>query len=121
MTALRAYLVRVIDGDTCELRADLHSSPLLGIRTEWRLIARLARIQAWEKTEPGGAEAKAALEALLSAPAYLLVDVVTRDKYGKRYDCEVIAGGVNVSDAMVAGGHAAYWSGRGPKPTRSVA
>jgi endonuclease YncB( thermonuclease family) len=120
VTALRAYLVRVIDGDTAEVRADLFSAPLLGMRTEWRIVARLARIQAWEASEPGGTEAKAALDALLKAPAYLLVDVVKPDKYGKRFDCEIVAGGVNASDAMVAGGHAAYWTGRGPKPLRSV-
>lgn len=95
-------LLRVIDGDTVELEADL------GFRLAYKDCFRLARINAPERYKPGGAEAKAHLERLLSGGISRL-QTIKKDKYG-RWLAEVhvpVDGGVlNVSDAMHRDGHA---------------
>ena len=112
-----AELVGVVDGDTIDVKLDLgfamHMDPF---RT------RLARINAFEMKSPGGPEAKAALQGLLAGKV-LVVSPLARwkDKYG-RFLCEVEAfvpdpsgkdadpsGPVNLSDWMVAEGHAVWF------------
>jgi micrococcal nuclease len=108
MYEYRARIVRVIDGDTVEAEIDL------GFHVRFTVTLRLAGINAPETkgTErPRGLAATRYLERLLNewtgASRELLVrthkDVT--EKYG-RYLAELIAGEVNLNQALVAAGHA---------------
>jgi micrococcal nuclease len=84
----RASLVRVIDGDTVELKVDL------GFRVYSQETFRLARINTPERGQPGYMEASQRLEHLLTNDVDYL-DITTRkgdkqDKYG-RYLVEITA------------------------------
>jgi endonuclease YncB( thermonuclease family) len=106
--AYPAEIVSVYDGDT------VHANIIVGLGialTGQNLEGercRLAGINAPELHATGGAEAKAALEALI--PAGVVVTVETprdkRDNYGRPLVTIIRADGVNVNDAMVAAGHA---------------
>jgi endonuclease YncB( thermonuclease family) len=118
MHEYEAVVVRVIDGDTLELNVDL------GFKT-WRIGSfRLAGINAREKSQPGGAEAKAHLVQLLPAGKKLLISSIKVDKYGDRYDCwasfalEEPPGQVqrvSLQSYLVANQWAAWWDGSGER------
>jgi micrococcal nuclease len=91
-------VVRVVDGDTCDLVVDLGFS----VKTQQRF--RLARINTPERGQPGYAEATAELQRLLAGRG-LTIEVRGQDKYG-RWLVEIFAGGANVNDAMLAAGMA---------------
>ncbi len=95
MFTYSATVYRVVDGDTVDLTVDLGFS----VHTKQRF--RLQRINAPEKNAPGAAEATAALQGLLPVGAAVSEVVSRKDKYG-RYLAEITAGGVNVSDALLA-------------------
>lgn len=98
-----AKLIRVIDGDTLVLDLDL------GFYS-WRVgqSYRLLRIDAPELPTPEGKAAKAALEAVLLGKA-MTVRTYKADSFG-RFLAEVLADHTNVSDWLVANGHAKYRS-----------
>jgi endonuclease YncB( thermonuclease family) len=108
----RAQVERVIDGDTIVLAVDL------GFGTWLRAQSfRLLGINAREKNDPGGAEARAHLIALLPPGTALTITSVKADKYGGRYDAHVILpNGTNLSDVLVQTEWAAAWSGAGARP-----
>jgi len=119
----KAELIRVIDGDTVELRVDL------GFRTSYTGPFRLARINAPKlgDADGRGVDAAVALSGLLTSELFSSGTGVSKHiwirshKRGKfRYLAEIyvaIDGGIRfVSDVMVSLGHAKYWSGYGPKP-----
>lgn len=99
----RVTLVRVVDGDTVILDLDL------GFKL-WRQgeSYRLARIDAPEMSAAEGPVAKRALEQCLASKA-LTATTSKADKYG-RWLVELFADSINVNDAMVANGQAAYRS-----------
>lgn len=100
-------LVRVIDGDTIEVDCE-------GDRERVRLL----RIDTPERGEPGFAQARDALEALIGAgPVELEFEIpgeIARDKY-ERLLAYVRVGGENLNVAMVAEGWSPFWTnfGRG--------
>jgi micrococcal nuclease len=102
MYEYRARLVRLRDADTCILDLDLgfHS---------WRLDQpyRLLRINAPELSTPEGKAAKAALEDYLTTKVVLVARTQKTDNFG-RFLAELTADGENVSDWLVANGHAKY-------------
>ena len=91
-TVYRGVCYEVVDGDTLKVRGGESVTTL-----------RLARVNAPEINEPGGAEAKRHLEALVLGKT---VDytVSARDVYG-RFVAEVWVNGVNVNDRMRQAGY----------------
>jgi micrococcal nuclease len=97
-----ARLVRVVDADTLVLDLDLGFY-------QWRLNRsyRLARINAPELATPEGVLAKAALVDRLSDTDHYLVATQKADSFD-RWIVELYADGANLSDWLVANGHAVY-------------
>ena len=101
-----ARLVRVIDGDTVVLDLDLGFY-------QWRLgrSYRLARIDAPELNTELGKVARAAVDAFLVGESLLVKSLLAQtskaDNFG-RFIVELLADGENVSDWLVANGHAIY-------------
>ena len=91
--ALPAWLVRVVDGDTLEIRYGRE-----------RETVRIFGIDAPEQGQPGGFQAKLALAALVGV-APLDIVPVDRDRYG-RLVARVEAGSRDIGLAMVRSGHA---------------
>lgn len=114
-------IIRVVDGDT--LDAQVSRDLGFGGRAVLPVRLRLARINAPSMSVPAGLDARGYLVSLL--PTTVAVDITTTKpyKYGG-VDGEVgewvaeitLPDGRNVSDVMVAAGHAAPWNGQGPKP-----
>lgn len=107
MYEYRARITRVIDGDTVEAEIDL------GFHVTLSVTLRLAGINAPETRgadRPRGLAATRFLEALLDdlAGDTRVLTVRTRkdvtEKYG-RYLADLIAGEVNLNQALVAAGH----------------
>ena len=96
-----AILVRVVDGDTALLIADLGFGLHLDVR------GRLARINAPEMRTPDGPAAKAHLEELLRAPGPLSIECRRQDEYG-RWLVELVLNGLNLNDRMVLDGYAVH-------------
>ena len=106
-----ATVVRIVDGDSVELLADL------GWRISIGVSARLNGINAIERRDPGGAEATAHLTELIPPGSRVDLESLGIDKFGGRTDCRLIrADGVDVAQQMVTDGYAAPWDGRGPRP-----
>lgn len=106
-----ATVVRVIDGDTVIVDLDL------GFYVRVRMSCRLARCNAIELGQPGGAAGKRALEDLLPVGLDVAIDSVSVDKYAGRFDGLIwLPDGRNVTDTMVGYGFAAAWNGKGARP-----
>jgi len=108
MYTYRATLLRVIDGDTCELDIDL------GIFTHRHERVRIAHIDTPERGQLGWSEARDYLALLLSQGSLLVRTVKDREKYG-RFLAEItiepeIIGGVafGVGGALVEKGFAVW-------------
>lgn len=114
MTARREYpaaILEVIDGDTLVVTADL------GFDVWYRVHVRLLGINAREKTDPGGPEARAHLAGLLSPGLRVLLQSDRWDKYGGRALGYVhLSDGRDVAEVMADDGYAARWDGRGSRP-----
>lgn len=96
-----ATLVRVTDADTLRLTLDL-GFHMRRLDQPYRLL----RINAPEKSTEAGVAAKAWLELFLKEKP-LRAMTQRSDSFG-RFLAEVWAGNENLSDALVAAGHAAY-------------
>jgi endonuclease YncB( thermonuclease family) len=119
--AIAQGIVRQVhDGDTLTVLVDLESKRLLGVPLWAEIVVRLVGCNARELSEPGGVEARDALAGLLPAGAPVTVTVLEPDKYGRRLGYVTTDwGGADerdVTEWLIAGGWAARWSGRGPKP-----
>lgn len=107
-----AQVVRVIDGDTVIMDVDLG----FGIWIHEQSF-RLLGINAREKSDVGGPEAKANLTALLPPGTRVLATSVKTDKYGGRFDAVLLlADGRDLAACLVHDGWAASWTGVGTKP-----
>lgn len=109
----RAFVVSVIDGDTVSVDVDC------GFHTRIRMSCRIAKIDAPEKNTLAGKASAAFLVKLLPPGTELVVDSITIDKYGGRFDAKVwiVETGENVGEVLVKGGHAQPWvMGKQPKP-----
>lgn len=128
----------VVDGDT--VSALLVEDCAFGNQLTHRVRLRLARINAAKgPTGTGTAATRYLRSLLLTNPVCELVtlkpykyggpagdyrgDVAGGPKgYGGEYLVEIeLEDGANVSDAMVASGHAVYWDGLGPRPADELA
>jgi micrococcal nuclease len=107
-----ALVVRVVDGDT--VRMDLSLGFKVWLRDQsFRLLGCNAR----ELGEPGGKEARDHLATVLPAGLVVTLRSVKADKYGERFDAQIILpGGIDLVGQLVADGWAAVWSGRGDRP-----
>lgn len=111
-------LVRVIDGDTVIVRADL------GWRVEIETAVRIDGINAPEHGTPEGDAATAFLaETLLADGRGAMVSkrmLGAFEKYGRVLADltfpDAKGAMVDVAQTMLASGHAKPWHGRGPKP-----
>jgi endonuclease YncB( thermonuclease family) len=115
-------ILRVVDGDTLDALVR-GTSASAAVQLPVRL--RLARINAPKGSTPDGAAARDYLISLLPVPP-ATVDLTTLKPYlyggvdgevGEWVAEVTLPDGRNVSDAMVAAGHAVLWDGRGPRPS----
>jgi endonuclease YncB( thermonuclease family) len=104
----------VIDGDSliAEVTRDL------GFNGKATFVQRLRlnRIDCPAKSTPAGFTAMAATIGLVED---VLLDITTVKayKYGDAWMAEIVLpDGRNLSDELVATGHAVYWSGQGARP-----
>ena len=116
----RAIVTKAYDGDTITVDVDLGWNVWL---REQGL--RLNRINAPElKTDVGGPEAQAALEALTPIGSELIIKTMKdkEDKYGRMLAEIYLASDQlrlrNVNDQMVKLGFAVYWDGKGKRPLK---
>lgn len=98
-----AEVLRVVDGDTLDLKVDVGFHASIVIR------ARLLGINAPERYAAGGREATAHLLKLCPVGATRLIETFKDpgDKYG-RWLANVWVGDEKASELMVAAGHATY-------------
>jgi endonuclease YncB( thermonuclease family) len=102
--------IRVIDGDT------IHATIDLGFHCATNQTFRLARINAYEMTEPRGIVARAYVCNIIGACAAVRITSTKQEKYGrwlaevdllrKATDVEWL----NLNDDLVRHGHAVYQS-----------
>ena len=123
MTVYRFSNVVVLDvhdGDTVRFlltsdQVDLGFGMKVSAATsEWscRMLGYAAR----EIADPGGPEARDALAAFLGSGPGLVVESVSWDKYGGRFDGRAFRAGVPIAGLMIGDGWAVPWNGRGPQP-----
>lgn len=107
-----AVVRSVYDGDTFRADVDLG----FGIWTS-NIPFRLLGVQAWELGSPGGIPARDALRRLIPIGSEILVRTKkdSREKYGRMLATVLCTAG-DVSEALIAGGHAVAWDGTGPRP-----
>lgn len=110
-----AVVTRIIDGDTLEVDED-HGKKLW-LRDE---PYRLHGGNSWERSEPGGAEAKANLGILVGARvrlrSYKPGKDVEPDKWGGRWLARIDTTAGDLTSLLIASGWMVAWDGRGPKP-----
>jgi endonuclease YncB( thermonuclease family) len=109
----RAKVVSVIDGDTVSVDVDC------GFHVWVRMSCRIAHVDAPEKNTIAGQAAKAFLMQMLPPGTDLVVDSITIDKYGGRFDAKVwkVETGENIADALIKTGNAKPWvMGKQKKP-----
>jgi endonuclease YncB( thermonuclease family) len=113
-------VVRLVDGDTFDalLTRDLG----FGGHVTFTVRLRLARINCPPlETTPGRLAAQAAFVLLMGAPVH--ITTLKPYKFGGPVESPgewmaevVLANGRNVSDELVAQGHAVLWDGTGARP-----
>ena len=103
-----ATVIRVVDGDTVSLRADL------GMDVSNTKHFRLAGIDAPERGRPGGTEATAWLTEKLKARTEITIKTSKdkREKHG-RYLAEIYLPGdaTSINQQMIEAGHAVAYDG----------
>lgn len=122
-----ATLIRVVDGDTLDVELTLVVDVGFGRRltSSGPQRVRLNRVDTWPSTTPRGAAGTAFVRAALAGGPFA-VQTLKPYKYGgnqpaAEYMAEVtLADGRNLSDALIAAGHALPYDGRGPRPTTDV-
>jgi endonuclease YncB( thermonuclease family) len=93
-------VLRVIDGDTVVVRADL------GFRVGADITVRLRGINCPEMVLATGKEAKRLTEAWLANRPGLELECHGPDKFGGRWDGRLFAGPQDLAEALLAAGHA---------------
>lgn len=105
-----ATVMRVIDGDTVVLSADL------GWNISLQVDVRFFGINAQEHNLPGGQEATDHLRTLLPVGQRVILTSIGVDKYANRTDGVIMYGNVDIGRQMVHDGYAMPWNGKGPRP-----
>ncbi len=112
--AYRASVLRVVDGDTVELRADL------GFRVFVDVTVRLWGIDAPEtrgETREAGLRAAARVRELCPEGATVTLHSKALDKYGRSVGSLTLAGGDDVARTLLAEGLAvARWDDEKSRP-----
>lgn len=108
MYEYRATVIRVVDGDTVDLRVDL------GFEVTYTDRYRLSGIDAPERGKPGGAEATAWLTEKISTRAEIIIktDKDKRESF-RRYLAEIYLPGdwASLNQQMIEAGHATAYQG----------
>ena len=94
MYEYKAFVNKVIDGDTIDFKVDLGFKAFIDIR------CRLARIDAPGIRKPEGKVAKAFVESTLPIGTECIIQTKKTDIYG-RYLAEVIVNNNNVNDLLL--------------------
>jgi len=112
----KADVIRVLDGDTVEVRMHLYSglNKIVKIRMDGINAPEVHTRRLCEKKQ--GLESKYRLEALLASSTKIIVEGVHEGKYAGRALGTIIADGVNTSDWMVNHGYAKPYHGGKRKP-----
>lgn len=111
---VRAEVVRVIDGDTLAVRADIWIGQSVAISVRIRGIDT-PEMRGKCPEETALAAAARDLLAELAGPVVAVVNV-ENDKYGGRVVADVRSGaGLDLASAMIERGYAQPYSGRGPR------
>ena len=116
-----AEVVRVVDGDTLDMRVvrDLG----FGGSATFVVRLRLNRVNAPALHTTDGLTAYGYLSQLLPVGTRCPMSTVGAYKFGGpatspgEWMCEITTPAGNVSDLMVTAGHAVYWNGQGPRPS----
>ena len=106
-----ASLLKIVDGDTVDVRVDL------GFTIHYDIRLRLAGINAPEMNNPDGSgvAARAYITTLLNGPLIIQTAKDRKEKYG-RYLATIYVGGstVSVNQQMLDSGHAVPYDGGSP-------
>lgn len=112
---IRAEVIRVIDGDTLAVRADIWIGQTVEVSVRIRGIDT-PELRGPCPEEKALAAAARDLLAVLAGPVVAIVNV-ENDKYGGRVIADVTSvGGGDLARSMIERGYAQTYSGRGPRP-----
>lgn len=109
----------VVDGDTLHVSIDLGFGVWQRGETASRpgKVLRLLGCNARELSEPGGAEARDNLAAVLPPGTHVTLRTVQVDKYGGRYDAAVeLDDGRDLVSYLAVNQWVALWDGTGTRP-----
>jgi len=114
----QAMIVNVHDGDTFKVRSPEFPEfePVISIRI---LGIDAPEISGKGVTEPEKVLARRAQKFashILSNASDIVITIVKHDKFGGRFDADVLVDGVQLSKSMLDFGHAKPYPGHGPKP-----
>lgn len=115
-----AQTTRIVDGDTLDMRVTRDLG--FGGSATFVVRLRLGRINAPAAYTDEGKAATAYLTGLLPIGSTAALTTTGPYKYGGpqtspgEWMAEITTTAGNVSDLMVAAGHAVYWDGEGPRP-----
>jgi len=101
----RAKIAKIVDGDTVDLDVDL------GFHVTHRIRARLARIDTPEMNTAEGKTVRALLVERAPAGTDVIVATGKGDRYGRWIAEVILASGLNISDWLLADGHAKPYAG----------
>lgn len=105
----RAVVVNVHDGDTVTVTMDL------GFGLDLTLPCRIYGINAPELNTPEGKAARAYAQTLLPEGTKVMVASHGWDKYGGRFDGQIVRPDGSDFATLMLAGHAVPYSGVGPK------
>lgn len=97
----KAYLERVVDGDTLHVILDL------GFKIQHREILRLRGVNAPESKTQEGRRSSAALKHILKKAPFLVIKTISTDVYG-RYIADVFLAGVGEEDVQKVADEGVY-------------
>ena len=111
-----ASLVKVIDGDTLDVVADL------GFHINVTLRLRIKGINAPETSTVAGVAAREWARSILPLGSFLTISTEKDpgDKYGRWLAKVTMPDGSDYATTAIDTGHAVAWDGPGPRPTQGA-
>lgn len=111
----RANVVRVVDADTLEVDTDLGHGVWVRHSKKTPNRLRLVRIDAWEtrgEEKEAGIKAKERVIELMGIHGFeVLIHTISKDSFGRWLADVWLADGTNLSDLLLAEGHASLYEG----------